>query len=244
MSKEKVQDHYLSTMMLKHGDKPQPDVQQIALTGAAKEGSIGSVIKIQIGSPSITEFRDDVIDSDLDFQGFTTLIMCHGYTYMDWLENVPDEETKHIIDVNLYGSIRMIKQFVNTTIDAPYRKKIISIGSMAYNKVLNGSAAYCASKAGLNMFIRCAAWELAPKGYDVYIIHPSNVADAPMSYDTIKHLMRYRKLDQNEALSYWSSNAIRPMLSKEEIASHVEYIIYGDTSYLSGCPIELGGGSR
>jgi NAD(P)-dependent dehydrogenase (short-subunit alcohol dehydrogenase family) len=245
MSKEKVQDHYLKVLMDEHGDKPQATSPLIALTGGAKTGSIGEHIQEYIGSHHIKQFPEDVIQSEFNFVDFTGLVMCHGYTYMDWLENVSDEEVKKIIDVNLYGSIRLIKQFVNDTIDAPYRKKIISIGSMAYNKVLNGSAAYCASKAGLNHFIKCAAWELAPKGYDVYIIHPSNVVDTPMTEDTINGLMRYRKLDRNQAIDYWSSNSIRSsLLTKSEIAQHVEYLLFEDAAYLSGCAIELGGGQR
>ena len=247
MSKEKIQDHYLKILTQVHGYKKQPTEEElfIALTGSAKEGSIGEAIKNKIGKHYIREYVEDVIDSHFDFREHTALVMCHGYTYMDWLENVPDEETEKIINTNLYGSIRMIKQFVIDTIDTPYRKKIISIGSMAYNKVLNGSAAYCASKAGLNMFIRCAAWELAPKGFDVYIIHPSNVVDTPMTQDTINNLVRYRKLSLNEAIDYWRSNNIREsFLTKDEIAQHVEYILFNDTSYLSGCPIELAGGNR
>jgi NAD(P)-dependent dehydrogenase (short-subunit alcohol dehydrogenase family) len=246
MSKEKIQSSYIKGLLKEHGQKANPFDMRIALTGSSKEKSIGEAIKEKMKPHvPVDEFVENVIDSEFNFEKYTILIMCHGYTYMDWLENVPDNETKDIIDINLYGSIRLIKQFVEDTIDKPYRKKIISIGSMAYRQVLNGSAAYCASKAGLNMFIRCAAWELAPKGYDVFIIHPSNVYDTPMSNDTIKHLQRYRNLDLNEAMSYWSANFIRKeSLTKEEIAQHIEYIVYNDTGYLSGCPIELGGGQR
>jgi NAD(P)-dependent dehydrogenase (short-subunit alcohol dehydrogenase family) len=249
MSKDKIQNGYIKGLLKEHGLKKNPTDVSIALTGANRETSIGEAIKNKFTSISghsiVTEFPENVIDSEFNFEDFNVLIMCHGYTYMDWLENVPDNETEKIINVNLYGSIRLIKQFVNDTIDAPHRKKIISIGSMAYRQVLNGSAAYCASKAGLNMFIRCAAWELAPKGFDVYIIHPSNVYDTPMSNDTIEHLQRYRNLDRNEAMSYWSANFIRKEpLTKEEIAQHVEYIVYNDVDYLSGSPIELGGGQR
>jgi NAD(P)-dependent dehydrogenase (short-subunit alcohol dehydrogenase family) len=245
MSKDKVQNGYIKGLLKEHGWKAAATEIHIALTGASRETSIGEAIKNKLESHMVVEFPENVIDSQFDFSDYNVLIMCHGYTYMDWLENVPDSETEKIIDVNLYGSIRLIRQFVNDTIDSPHRKKIISIGSMAYRQVLNGSAAYCASKAGLNMFIRCAAWELAPKGFDVYIIHPSNVYDTPMSHDTIEHLQRYRNLDKNEAMSYWSANFIRKSpLTKEEIAQHVEYIVYNDVDYLSGSPIELGGGQR
>jgi NAD(P)-dependent dehydrogenase (short-subunit alcohol dehydrogenase family) len=246
MSKDIIQETYMRKILSEHGWKKQvlPTDMFIAITGTTNEDSIGRAIYDKI-YPDIFACNDDVVIEDFDFKEFNGLVMCHGYTYMDWLENISDEEIQKIIDVNLFGSIRLIKQFVRHTIDEPYRKKIISIGSMAHNKILNGSAAYCASKAGLNMFIRCAAWELAPKGYDVYIIHPSNVVDTPMARDTIKHLMRYRNLTEIEANAYWSANNPREtFLTKEEIVRHVEYILRNDVEYLSGCPIELAGGQR
>jgi NAD(P)-dependent dehydrogenase (short-subunit alcohol dehydrogenase family) len=246
MSKDKIQSAYMRDMKKEHGWKQgfSASALMIAITGASRAGSIGQAIKENF-KENIIEFPEDVIDSSFNFSEYTCLVMCHGYTYMDWLEKMPDEETERILGVNLFGSIRLIKQFVNDTIEQPYRKKIISIGSMAYKKVLNGSAAYCASKAGLNQFIMCAAWELAPKGYDVYIIHPSNVKDAPMSEDTIKHLMRYRDLDEKDAIAYWGANPIRHTpLTKEEIVQLVEFLIYNDTEYLTGTPIELNGGQR
>jgi|HubBroStandDraft_5_1064220.scaffolds.fasta_scaffold123401_2 NAD(P)-dependent dehydrogenase (short-subunit alcohol dehydrogenase family) len=246
MSKDKVQASYMRELKKEHGWKQAPSASAIhlAISGASRAGSIGQAIKESFRD-NIIEFPEDVVDSSFDFHEYTGLIMCHGYTYMDWIEEMPDEETERILAVNLFGSIRMIKQFVNDTLHLPYRKKIIAIGSMAYNKVLNGSAAYCASKAGLNHFIKCAAWELTPKGYDIYIIHPSNVMDAPMSADTIKHLMRYRGLDEKEATAYWAANNPRSsFLTKEEIVQLVEFLIYNDTDYLTGSPIELAGGQR
>jgi NAD(P)-dependent dehydrogenase (short-subunit alcohol dehydrogenase family) len=246
MSKESISKSYIDEQKEKHGWKkaPDPTIRLMAITGAAKEGSIGESIINTIFTP-VHRFDENVIAEDFDFKNYTDLIMCHGYTYLNWIENMPNKETQRIIDVNLYGSIRVMQQFIQQTIDAPYRKKIISIGSMAYRNVLNGSAAYCASKAGLNMFIRCAAWELAPKAYDVYIIHPSNVEYTPMTQDTIQGLIRYRNLSVNEATEYWEANNPRELfLTKYEIAQLVQHLLFGDTSYLAGGPIELAGGQR
>jgi NAD(P)-dependent dehydrogenase (short-subunit alcohol dehydrogenase family) len=244
MTKEAISKSYIDAQKILHSGKRAPDNRLIAITGAGREGSIGEAIKEKF---SCTRSFDDidVIYDDFDFTGFTDLVMCHGYTYMDWLEEVPDSEFEKIINTNLYGSIRVIKQFVNQTIDEPFRKKIISIGSMAYNHVLNGSAAYCASKAGLNMYIRCAAWELAPKAYDVYCINPSNVLDSPMTRDTINHLMNYRQLTLEQALEYWGANNPRTVfLTKNEIVDTVQHLLFVDKGYLSGNPIDLAGGQR
>jgi NAD(P)-dependent dehydrogenase (short-subunit alcohol dehydrogenase family) len=257
VTKATISEGYINSLKVQHSGKRAPDNRFIALTGAGREGSIGEAIKEKFTvvnsdivpvnvTAGIRSFDvEDVIDDHFDFTGFTDLIMCHGYTYMDWLEEVPDEEVEKIINTNLYGSIRVIKQFVEQTIDEPFRKKIISIGSMAYKAVLNGSAAYCASKAGLNHYIRCAAWELAPKAYDVYCINPSNVLDAPMTKDTINHLMNYRQLTLEQAIDYWGANNPREVfLTKAEITDLVLHLLFTDKGYMSGAPIDLGGGQR
>jgi NAD(P)-dependent dehydrogenase (short-subunit alcohol dehydrogenase family) len=242
MTKEAISKSYIDAQRILHSGKRAPDNRLIAITGAQKEGSIGEAIKGKF--PCVT-FTEDVILDDFDFTGFTDLIMCHGYTYMDWLEEIPDNQVEEIINVNLYGSIRVIKQFVSQTIHDPYRKKIISIGSMAYNHILNGSAAYCASKAGLNHYIRCAAWELAPKAFDVYCVNPSNVLDTPMTKDTINHLMNYRQLTLEQAFDYWGANNPREfILTKDEIVDTVQHLLFIDKGYLSGNPIDLAGGQR
>ena len=244
MSKESISKSYMDEQKKLHGEKKTPYDRVIAITGASRTGSIGESI-YDANENSAKIYDENVILDHIDFRGHTDLIMCHGYTYMDWLEEMDNSEMERIINVNLIGSIRMIKQFVIDTIDAPYRKKIISIGSMAYKAVLNGSAAYCASKAGLNHYIRCAAWELAPKGYDVYCINPSNVLDAPMTRDTINHLMNYRELTMEEALEYWGANNPRMIfLTKAEIVCLVQHLLYTDKGYMSGAPIDLAGGQR
>jgi NAD(P)-dependent dehydrogenase (short-subunit alcohol dehydrogenase family) len=245
MTKESISKSYMDGQKILHGSKKAPPIDRrlIAITGAAKEGSIGEAIQERFTTMPFD--MEDVIDDHFDFTGATDLVMCHGYTYMDWLEEVPDEQVERIINTNLYGSIRVIRQFVQQTIDEPFRKKIISIGSMAYKSVLNGSAAYCASKAGLNHYIRCAAWELTPKGYDVYCVNPSNVLDAPMTKDTIMHLMNYRQLTLEQALEYWGANNPREVfLTKAEIVDTVQYLLFVDKGYLSGNPIDLAGGQR
>jgi 2,3-dihydro-2,3-dihydroxybenzoate dehydrogenase len=164
---------------------------------------------------------------------------------MDWFEDAPMDAVENVFAVNLTGSYRAAQAFVRDTIGSPYRKKIIFIGSMAYKSVLNGSAAYCASKAGLSMLVKCMAWELAPKGYDVYIIHPSNVDGAPMARDTIDGLMRYRGISKEEAEAYWGDSYLRGRsLTIEEIAETVRFLLRGRSEFLSGTDIDLGGGQR
>jgi len=236
VSKSTIQNDYLSQLREEHGWKMEPAVCSCYVTGDKHSNSIGRKI-----SRAILDSGHSIAVTN----HAGALIMSHGALHFDWIEDFPPEETERVIYSNMIDSITLVKQFVNATINNGFRKKIISIGSMAYKTVLNGSSAYCASKAGLAHFMRCAAWELAPKGYDVFSIHPSNVADTPMEEKTIQGLMRYRGLSREAAENYWKANIIQPeMLKKEDIAALVVELLHPSKRYLSGTDIELKGGQR
>ena len=173
------------------------------------------------------------------------LIMCQGSTRIDWIENQTRENIGRQLGDSLSSHIVQTVEFVKNTIANPYRKTIIYIGSMAYRNILNGSSVYCAAKAGLNMFARCVAWELAPKGYDVYVIHPGNVKDSPMAESTIRQLAKYRGLTDLEARLYWNTgNPRNTILTPYDIAELVSHICDNTMQYAAGNPIDLTGGQR
>jgi NAD(P)-dependent dehydrogenase (short-subunit alcohol dehydrogenase family) len=251
LSKGQISSQYTEAVQAKHLSKPYKEgMLRVLLTGAESSNSIGEGIVRMLLNFGHTaqhiqgDVRDQVVENAIPSWA-DALIMCHGVSWLDWLENAPDSKIRECIDVNLYGTINLTKAFVRSTIETPHRKKIIAIGSMAYNRILNGSATYCASKAGVAHFIRCAAWELAPKGYDVYCIHPSNVDGTPMANDTIVGLARYRGITMEEAESYWSNSYIRlRSLKPYDIASLVIYLLSPEAEFLSGQQFEMTGGQR
>lgn len=174
------------------------------------------------------------------------LVLSQGVTDLDWFEDQSEEKQMEIINVNLLGSIRVAQSFVRMTLLDSWHKHIVFIGSMAYDRVLNGSAVYCASKAGLAHFARCLGWELTPKGYTVNIVHPSNVEGTPMTEATIQGLMEYRSLDREEAEEYWGAvNLKQRWLAAEDIANVVGLLVSSNSmSWTSGTNIELTGGQR
>lgn len=246
--KSEISANYLSEQKVIHAQK-QPRVPPcVMITGDSKAGSIGEAIRKHLSSScQVDSFQGDICNdtTGIILDDYDTLIMCHGCTHLDWFESYPLSKAKRIFDVNLFGSFKMTQAFVKETINTEHRKRIISIGSMAYKAVLNGSAAYCASKAGLAHLMKCLAWELAPKGYDVYSIHPSNTLGTPMSKDTIEGLQHYRKMTEQQATDYWNDTMIRQQsLTTDEIVELIYYLLFHKTGYLSGAQLELGGGQR
>ncbi len=254
--KATVAANYLDTLRDAHGHKEWKTADlRVVLTGAMKPGSIGE----QIGSTlqksgRVTEMWGASFDVrhigvpaylSRPFDEFNTLILCHGVTHLDWFENCPWDKMEEMIEVNLLGTARVIQAFVRDTLNSEERKRIIVIGSMAHRQVLNGSAIYCASKAGLAMLCRCLAWELAPKGFDVFCIHPSNTEGTPMTKDTVEGLMRYRGLSKEGAEAYWNDSPLREkMLQTDDISALVMFLLGEHGAYLAGAQLELAGGQR
>lgn len=180
------------------------------------------------------------------WEPFDTLVLANGYTNLAWLEDQDELYIHRAVNDNLLASMLATKRFVRDTKFKPWLKYIVYVGSMAYRNVLNGSAPYCAAKAGLNMFARCAAWELAPKGYRVFIVHPSNTEGTPMTEKTIQGLMRYRNLDREEAEAYWGAvRALPAWLQPWDIGRIVQWLVTDvSAEFLTGNPLDLAGSTR
>lgn len=258
-TKDQVSNSYMDQMVRKHFQKEllSDSARTALVTGAEKSGSIGEAIVDMLSGRNFRKVRTphkreyDVRNDEhiskmiLNAAESDTLILCHGENHMDWIENQSFTAIQRVIETNLIGTIKTVSAFVDMTLTAPMRKQIVIIGSMAYNHVLNASAPYCASKAGLAHFVRCAGWELAPKGYDVFGVHPSNTEGAPMTEDTIKGIMRYRGVDRHTAENYWG--AICPKgrwLTPQDIAQVVSNLLMPSGESMSGTNIELSMGQR
>ena len=232
-------------------DKCQyPKDHKSVVFGCGKTGyNIGSNIASRIKADALTIDDFDVTNEDhinnFKWSNYDTFIFNNGVTHLDWIEDQPNEKIDEVISSILTGNIKSVSKLVEKTIDEKYIKTIIFIGSMAHNHVLNASAPYCAAKAGLQMFAKCISYELAPKGYRVYCVNPSNVQDAPMSDATISGLMRFRSITKKEASEYWAAECnMGTFLTMDEICSTVEYLMTYPARYLSGTEINLNGGGR
>ena len=250
--KDNISKSYMDAQKFRHAAKPLATHRKAIIVGA-EFGNIGDEIlkrlryDFEIEAPAIEDF--DVTKGTGQYfmvrHEYDTLIMCNGFTHLDWFEDMSPTLIQKTFDVNVVGSLKAAQKFVNCTINQAHKKYIVFIGSMAYNHVLNGSVAYCASKAALAHATKCLAWELAPKGFNVFCVHPSNVEGTPMTEETIKGLMRYRYLSRSEAEEYWGASLPKEKwLQPADIAETVAFLISGKADYLSGSNIEMAGGQR
>jgi NAD(P)-dependent dehydrogenase (short-subunit alcohol dehydrogenase family) len=180
------------------------------------------------------------------FDKYDTLVLANGMTNLDWIEDQRLDQIQAVVDSKLTASVKAVSEFASQTMDNEQIKHIVLIGSMAHKSVLNASAPYCAACAGLNHFARCAAWELAPKGFRVFIVNPSNVEGTPMTEETIAGVQRYRGITRAQAEEYWSAvRALPEWLTREDIAGLVGDLVTDDKfRWLAGVPLDMGGGLR
>jgi NAD(P)-dependent dehydrogenase (short-subunit alcohol dehydrogenase family) len=258
MTKEAVHANYLAAQKAEHAGKKPPDSRRALVVGSDRiKGNIGSAIAERLEADGFHEVLDppmiecnvtvvgDVRQVVGNFAGIDTLVLANGYTHMDWIENYDMAEMYRVINCNLIGSMNATREFVEETVEDPWHKHIVYIGSMAAKGVLNASAPYCAAKAGLNHFARCMGWELTPKGYSVFVVNPSNTEGTPMTESTIRQIMRYRAMSREEAEGYWASiNLKKHWLRPADVADAVSYLVSGRAAYSSGSALDLNGGQR
>lgn len=239
-----------------HRYEPRVDRSAIVI-GSDRSGNIGSHIANALMSDEkfgcVAEHDERTLDISQEdicrrtrWVHFDTLVLANGKTNLDWIENQDGLEIGDVIQTTLTASILATSAFVRQTLKETHLKYIVFVGSMAHKSVLNGSSPYCAAKAGLAHFARCVAWELAPKGYRVFIVHPSNTEGTPMTEDTIQGIMDYRDLDRRQAEEYWASvRALPRWLQPEEIGRVVRALVTSpDNEWLAGTQLDLGGGLR
>jgi NAD(P)-dependent dehydrogenase (short-subunit alcohol dehydrogenase family) len=97
-----------------------------------------------------------------------------GYGSFGSVEDVPMDEARRQLDVNLFGLARMI-QLVLPSMRSQHSGKIVNIASMAGHVHMPFGAWYNATKFAVEGFSDALRLELAPFGIDVIIIEPGGI---------------------------------------------------------------------
>jgi NAD(P)-dependent dehydrogenase (short-subunit alcohol dehydrogenase family) len=96
------------------------------------------------------------------------------------LDAMPAEELAMVLRVNLEAPMTLTAAFLRATAHWSARRKVLNISSGAGRNPVEGWAAYCASKAGLDHFSRVAALDEARKqnGAQIVALAPGVVETA------------------------------------------------------------------
>ncbi len=132
----------------------------------------------------ITPLRMDVTDEQSMQQGVQTilsnegridvLINNAGYGYFGAIENVPMDDARNQLEVNIFGLARLC-QLVLPSMRAQHSGRIINTSSVAGKSVLYYGGWYHVSKYAVEAFSDALRMELKPFGIDVIIIEPGAI---------------------------------------------------------------------
>ena len=167
--------------------------------------------------------------------GLDGLVYCAGIDLLATLAETSDDDWARIIDVNLNGAMRACRAALPHF--APEGGAIVLVASAAGLKPLADRTAYCASKAGLIMFAKALAAELAPRGIRVNALCPgavetalfrSSFEDGPQP-DAARQAIKERY-------------ALRRIAEPEEMARSILFLASEASSYVTGAALAADGG--
>ncbi|CAL8084623.1 unnamed protein product [Calicophoron daubneyi] len=125
--------------------------------------------------PIVADIADDhmvqvIHQKTLDhFGGLDILVNNAGIFAEDTAENFDPQMFDRCIKVNLRAPIMLTQAFIAALVKS--KGAVVNVSSMASLRVDTAVMSYGVSKAGQDMFTKCAALQLAPKGVRVNSIH-------------------------------------------------------------------------
>jgi len=116
-----------------------------------------------------------VAETVQEFDVIDILVNNAGFSGLNLFWEMPSEEWDKSFAVNLRGAFLCTGEVVKVMREKGTRGRVINISSINGTVPTTGISAYCASKAGLDMFTQAAAVELGPLGININAIAPGMV---------------------------------------------------------------------
>ncbi len=148
------------------------------------------------------------------------------------LLEITDEEFDRVVDLNLKGTFRLIRQFGSGMAERG-SGSIIAFSSFRAQVVEPGQGVYAATKAGTVQMLRALAAELGPRGVRVNAIAPGAV-EMPLTAQMKAHPDWYDAYAQKSVFGRWAK--------PHEIVGMMIYLASDASSYVTGALMLVDGG--
>jgi NADP-dependent 3-hydroxy acid dehydrogenase YdfG len=133
-----------------------------------------AALKLSLDVTNPDSINEAIANTLLQYGQIDVLINNAGYTMMGALEEVSDEQTQQVFDVNVFGALRMIRAVI------PQMRKertgcIINISSIAGKLSTPANGTYSATKFALEALSDALRLELEPFGIQVVVVEPGAI---------------------------------------------------------------------
>jgi len=190
------------------------------------------------------ERLDVDVASYLDLQSYLSkhgpfryIVYSAGINVLEWIEDLT--ATWASIAVNYMGFVNLIS--IHKSQYPDQQVSVVAVSSDAAEKPMRGSLAYCASKAALDMAIRCAARELAPL-WRVNGVAPGMVEGTAMTKYIDEEIPRFRNWSPEKALEYERSQVpTGRRATLDEVSELICWILLGPEQ-INGEIVRINGG--
>jgi NAD(P)-dependent dehydrogenase (short-subunit alcohol dehydrogenase family) len=212
------------------------DLASAERTAAEITAKRGTAVAIRADVSNEADVQE-MVRATIDQLGVPNVVYNNAATVgrSDFLANMGAETFDRVIAVNLRGVFLGMKYML------PHMAQrgggsVINQSSTAGLVGIRGSAAYCASKAGVIALTRVAALEYARYKIRVNCICPGLI-DTPMAQE-----LREGELDPRSAETIRRVSPLGRMGTPEEIAKTALFLACDDSSYATGATFVVDGG--
>ncbi|CAL8105807.1 unnamed protein product [Calicophoron daubneyi] len=153
----------------------------------------------------------------------------------DTAENFDPQMFDRCIKVNLRAPIMLTQAFIAALVKS--KGAVVNVSSMASLRVDTAVMSYGVSKAGQDMFTKCAALQLAPKGVRVNSVHPGFTNTSIMLHMGFSEERNKDFLETMKA-KHPTGRCAEPI----EIARAIAFLVSPAASFITAAPIPINGG--
>ncbi|HEY3062170.1 MAG TPA: SDR family NAD(P)-dependent oxidoreductase [Chloroflexota bacterium] len=208
------------------------DVNEAKLERTAADLPTDEVLKVTCDVRKADQVQQ-AVDQTIDRFGRLDVAVSNAGVYPNTaVVDMEPEEWDLVIETNLTGSFLVSRAAARQMLRQGGGGKLCLIASGAYQSARLGASHYCASKAGLVMFARTLALELAEDRINVNVVSPGLIAVGSRPAVSERYKQELLKTIP------WGRAG-----TPEEIGHAVYFVCSPEAEYLTGSVVSVDGGS-
>jgi 3-oxoacyl-[acyl-carrier protein] reductase len=165
-----------------------------------------------------------------DFATIDIIINCSGINHSSYVKKMKSEDWQNVIDINLTGVFFITKHALLNMMNVD-AGRIIHFSSVVSKLTVPGTAAYAASKAALETFVRVTSHEMTNNNITINCISPGYMQTG-MLYQIPEKIREKIK----------SNIPMKKFGDPNDIVYLIEYLISEHSSYVTGQTFSINGG--